>query len=1458
MAPVRASSPSPSIPATPAISSCPSPDRTFSTISSLSTSSATSADARSSVSISSKRRGYIRPQGVEFAESAKNRESVMSLGSIAHLQYYFARTGLLDGKGAQAREFKKKKKPEDMPRLLLTPNARFIDDLTTSPTSASPTDDESESIDPREEVYDEEVEVMLPPTVSTYSIKTHHIPPPPKLKALRKDLRDALEKAEHSIESMDAQRDPPAEMIPPRISLSSDDTPDTAEDPSRQEPAEATPQTWQEIQGMRVLDTVTFAIRAAKIYYTAHERPDRLAKIKSEREIRQELFNVLEVLKRWASRNFADGLREDERSGIVGWMANVRDMLAREAQLESFEAKERAAWIWTEGEWIGKERERETLFLRSLIGSDAQLPTWTAPEDGSPPPAMLERLRDGRDLVRAHNFAVKNSKRPFLDIKTYHQDVAKPYRRAENLRFWVKAAELRWETKLELDVMGIVHGNSEEAWKQFDQALLAWCKVVREELVRDWRERRASAASLPPDDLVSLGSYRPAPIPSWIASMRAMSTASTATTATTHPPDAGANLSTSQFFSPPPPPPPALSISHADQSRPRRIKSKSSLRSLRSLGSSSEPDDNQQQHDLGFDKTLVRPSILRRLSPGLAARVKLLDGSNKHNSPSRNPGAVGRIPEEQIKELDKSHQDLSKSIKIEKKGRSWNALPRLHKDKKSHESESGHLEELEEVPTPDSDRPLDLPSDQELEEAPLPDEVEEAEEEAVKVEAVGEEVIEEDAVAEQGVAEEVVAEDAVGVEATLEEPQTDMPAPEYDVPEQTDFEKYIQSTNDDDSNPPPPPPKDSPRPRSTTSLSSQSYFNPQGLQRTESIYSFSRASFSNQLSQLTSIPLPQPSSLEASISSIATAPAAIWVKKASDVLGGLDAEDDGVDKAIIRAIEEVQLREDIGDVSTDSLQTIVNRLRGVKGQVELAMEWEELWGNVLGDVTVEVEKKRHWTLAGEQDSSASGLDINELETIVEETPSQAQLLSSKRLSIDPILTGPPTMDMPVIQTPHDDTNHSNLIALFARIQPLRASLDFLPMRIACEELEERRGHLEQSFQKLEHDADALQKELNEDRWILVFRNAGGQAQKMFDSAIETCAHLHDATLFTKRIESYEAKKQHYVAAIERVVSIIRKEILRLLSDMTSRVDALKASVRVMDEWLEDINFVRSQHLRDSISSIMTMDSPLTGSVADTPGSSPASSVVMTPANPLKGSATPMGTSSRRGSSVSSAARTTMSKMRRKKSALPKPTLTAPSPSRMGAATPTPAARKPVKPAPSPIPNRPRWTNSTNTNDLYVGHVYKPNPTPRKASAPGRTSRPSSTIPMGPFRRDMSVSPAPMTARSMSRVSSRLTNRSPERMGSPTPNRTILDPPPYSKLRRPDGMSNAPRSRQSFAGLSFSRSVSHDHERNLASPTKTPRPGTALGHSANRRISLIPLPKNNPTPRSKLGERPPWR
>lgn len=404
----------------------------------------------------------------------------MSLGSIAHLQYYFARTGLLDGKTGRSKEFKKKNK-DNVPQVLITPNERHIDGPVASPTDMT----ESPEAD---DIDDEDGEVMLPPTVSTYSIKTHHIPPPPDLMTLRRDLQAALDKAEANIEAIENGVEPPPRE-PIRTSLSPGDILETLEDDASREVP--TPQTKEEAQGMCILDDVTMAIRAAKIYYTTHEHPDRLASIKSEREIRKDLLHVLDVLKRWAARHFATGLRDEERDMITGWISGVRTMLVREKALEDLEARERANWDWAQGDWTGRERAREESFLRSLMPDGHTLPEWTPVEDTPSyflPTAFLERFRDGRVLVQLHNIAVKKSKRPFGEIKTFHQDVAKPYRPAENLRFWIKAAELRWELRLKIDdVMDVVQNSSEVAWKQFDTALLAWCKTVREELVRDWQ-----------------------------------------------------------------------------------------------------------------------------------------------------------------------------------------------------------------------------------------------------------------------------------------------------------------------------------------------------------------------------------------------------------------------------------------------------------------------------------------------------------------------------------------------------------------------------------------------------------------------------------------------------------------------------------------------------------------------------------------------------------------------------------------------------------------------------------------------------------------------------------------------------------------------------------------------------------------------------------------------------------
>ncbi|KAJ6160973.1 hypothetical protein N7470_004369 [Penicillium chermesinum] len=958
---------------------------------------------------------------------------------------------------------------------------------------------------------------------------------------------------------------------------------------------------------------------------------------------------------------------------------------------------------------------------------------------------------------------------------------------------------------------------------------------------------------------------------------------------------------------------PAVSISGSPNEQPstlRRLKSKSSLWSI---GSNNTEDDAPSEPP-SAEKNTGKQSILRRLSPGLAARVKLLDGNNKSSNNSRTPN-VGRIPEEHLKELDSLHQDLS--IRIQKKGQAWSGPASASPGSTSSQKRSAS-NKLE-LPSQDLLRQASgvreqgsPPANVFVEGPPLP--VPSSASPAVT--APG---------AENSAPVPMSA--AGPAPAQLGAVPARKPLPSDTIQDtRTDFEKYVDDTKRSEErsaqDAPPPPPKDSPP--ASISSNTQSYFNPRGLHRADSIYSFSRASFSNQLSQLTSIPLPDPSALETSIQNISTALAAvralngaadqiqIWIRKASDVLSGLDAEDDvewaaaggregldGVDKAITRfeslvnvyvsAIEKVQLREDIANVDSDNLKTIVSqmesilqnwsqikvKLRGVKEQVELSMEWEELWSNVLGDLGMEIDKlssmifemeeKRHQTLLDPSGETSNGLDINELETIVEESPVKGRSPASNRFSLGPILAGTSEV-LSVLRW----------ISLPMRISMFQSrAMNVFPS--AIEELEDRQERLEKSYQALEQEIKTLAKELGEDRWIIVFRNAGNQAQKMFDSVersitklqegLESNAQINNPASLTKRIENYEAKKMHYLPAIERVISIIQKglnerltvngEVLRLLADMQSRTDALKASLKVMDASLEDVQIASNHQLRDSISSILTLDSPATGSIAETPGSSPASSVILSGSG-YKGGSTPLGDSSRRGSSVGSTTRTTLSKIRRV-SGLPQAVTSRKS------SIPTPGGA--YSPSTQLSRRHQLLANlGTNTADLDVGHNY--NYTYRKPSGSSTTPRPASTL---SFSRGMSSSPAPGAGRSISRLSSRLasSSRSPARnVSSPTPaHSSLLDPPPYSRLRRPSNipnapeLSNTPRSRQSYAGVgsSFSRSVNtadaHD------SPSKNARPGTALGHSGHKRTSLLPLPKRDKertAAQKKLDSRPPFR
>ena len=190
-----------------------------------------------------------------------------------------------------------------------------------------------------------------------------------------------------------------------------------------------------------------------------------------------------------AGRNFAGGVREDELRIMKRWVESIEAFLSKEAEMEEQEEKIQDSWAWLEGSWHGREREREWLFLCTLL-PESNLPEWTALEDSTEiPTQFLEALRTGLTLVHLHNALLKKSKKKFGEIKSFHTDTAKPYRCSENLRYWIKAAELRWDIKLKINVSGVVNAKS-EAWPDFDAAILQWSKVVREELTKGIKEAR--------------------------------------------------------------------------------------------------------------------------------------------------------------------------------------------------------------------------------------------------------------------------------------------------------------------------------------------------------------------------------------------------------------------------------------------------------------------------------------------------------------------------------------------------------------------------------------------------------------------------------------------------------------------------------------------------------------------------------------------------------------------------------------------------------------------------------------------------------------------------------------------------------------------------------------------------------------------------------------------------------
>ncbi|KAH6691602.1 cortical protein KAR9-domain-containing protein [Plectosphaerella plurivora] len=919
----------------------------------------------------------------------------------------------------------------------------------------------------------------------------------------------------------------------------------------------------------------------------------------------------------------------------------------------------------------------------------------------------------------------------------------------------------------------------------------------------------------------------------------------------------------------------------------------------------------------------------RKPSPGLAARLKALGFGSSSTKSSPDPPAanaprdpIGRLTEEQIRQIDLKHQANSVASIIERRGRPWKGASAPLIFSKSFAALNPNTHHSD-TAAPRSVASRDAAAPVVVEQDHLPDE-------------------------------------STPVPQTSFLPEIDCPGPldmdtnKYRLPDHTNgngtkaqpemrqehLDRVTSPPSPDapllsDDLPPPPPEKDTPpatpAPEFTPDLNSYFTSKPN---RAGSIYTLSRASLTNQLAQLTSLQLPDADSLSSRVSSIPTAHAASqalinaaeqiksWISKASEVIAGLDSEDDvewaaaggreglaevenaatrfeGLINAYVGAIEELQGRADISSVPAVDLNRAVQQmesiisdwaqiqstLTSVKQQVEIAMEWEELWNMVLGDINgeldelcrlvFEMEERRHKSIMAA--AGGDNVDIGDLETIVEEAPAppapsklapQPGRFGLAAFPLSPSTPGTPTLSQ-------DD---SSLLALFARMQPLRASLDFLPMRLsvfsaraqrsfptACDELDMRREGLDGTYKKLEKDAESLRKELGEDRWVIVFRGAGRQAQKMIESvershlklkeSLDAGHHLTSAPAVCKKIESYDAKKTHYGPAIERVLSIIDKgvkdrltvngEILRLNAELQSKWEALRIHMADMDMLLDEIQSDnRGQKLRDSVSSMLSNDLSAIDSGRDTPGSSPPSSVIMAslgiePVTPtpkmLKNGLGP-------GSSGKQAQHTN-----RRLSLLPTPSnqanrrpLGSRSATTVGkSAIPTPTGGATARPE-SALTNRPRWNTSTNTTDIGLGHNFKPmtlttpspyaKRTPVGRSASSLTPSSSTKVPSGRSPLNRSSSASPMPEETPTRTGgSRLSFR--DRIASPGP----YAQPSFAKPRL--------TSSTSMASVGNRRASMHpplSRDNSLANQPARPASSLATG----RRSSMLPQPASS--------------
>jgi hypothetical protein len=104
-----------------------------------------------------------------------------------------------------------------------------------------------------------------------------------------------------------------------------------------------------------------------------------------------------------------------------------------------------------------------------------------------------------------HNTVTQFSLRPFGLITRFHTDTSVQYRVTDNLKYFAKAAQIRWDIQIEWDVEEIWRASS-RGDEMLQRELAKWCAVIINEMTQIYHDERNESGGILDELLEDLGS----------------------------------------------------------------------------------------------------------------------------------------------------------------------------------------------------------------------------------------------------------------------------------------------------------------------------------------------------------------------------------------------------------------------------------------------------------------------------------------------------------------------------------------------------------------------------------------------------------------------------------------------------------------------------------------------------------------------------------------------------------------------------------------------------------------------------------------------------------------------------------------------------------------------------------------------------------------------------------------